>query len=140
MDDKLIWFSRVIAILISLYIINRARKKFINEKESLFWVFGSIIFIIIAFFPSLLNFVSKLIGIQYPPATLFLIAILFIVLLLYREFEKRSFLSHQINDLVRTNSILALEVEILKKDIHIHKSELQKTGDDFTSNIKEFKL
>lgn len=129
MDDKLIWFSRVIAILISLYIINRARKKFINEKESLFWVFGSIIFIIIAFFPSLLNFVSKLIGIQYPPATLFLIAILFIVLLLYREFEKRSLLSHQINDLVRTNSILALEVETLKKDIHIHKSELQRTGE-----------
>ena len=51
-------------------------KKKINERNSLFWLIGSFIILVIAIIPEAVDFISGILGIDYPPALLFLIAIL----------------------------------------------------------------
>lgn len=114
MEYKLLIFARIISILLSAYIINQVRRNLLNEKESLFWVFSSFLILVIAFFPATLDTLSSFIGIQYPPATLFLITLIVIVVIIYRHFAKISLLSNKISDLIKTVALLKDEVDELK--------------------------
>ncbi|MCC3374098.1 DUF2304 domain-containing protein [Cohnella sp. REN36] len=115
MDYKLVVLSRVVSLFVAVYIINKTRKNLLNEKESLFWVLGSLIMLLISFFPRVLDVAAKSIGIQYPPAMLFLVVILVILLILYRQFAKWSLLNKKLNYLVRTVALLSNELEELKR-------------------------
>jgi hypothetical protein len=114
MDYKVLVFSRIISLLIGIYIINRVRKNLLNEKESLFWVIGAFSIMIIAFFPGIIESLSFILGIHYPPAFLFLVAILILFSIVYRQFCKISILNDKVNELIRTVSILSFEVNRLE--------------------------
>lgn len=113
MDYKLLIFSRIVSLLMGIYIINRVRKNLLNEKESFFWVTGALLVMLIAFFPDIINSFSRIVGIQYPPAFLFLVAILILFVIVYRQFCKISILNEKVNDLVKTVSLLSFEVNRL---------------------------
>lgn len=63
-------------------------KKRINERAALPWIAGAVIIIIFSILPNLLGVLARLTGVSYPPALLFLIAILVIILiLLYQSIQ-----------------------------------------------------
>ena len=71
----------VLAILIVFYIISSIRKNRLSVKTSFGWIIGAIAMIILAIWPKSLDWLSTLIGIEYPPA-LFLtlcVVILFVI-------------------------------------------------------------
>lgn len=112
-DDKLLLIIRIIAVLITVYMINQVRINRVNETESLLWMLSCFSMVILAFFPKLLHILSISMGIKYPPTTLFLIAILIILLILYRQFVKISKLMNKSNELVRTIAFMQQEIELL---------------------------
>jgi hypothetical protein len=115
LEYKLILISRIIAIAISVYIINKTRKNLLIEKESFYWVIGCLGIVLITLFPDILSNISELLGIKYPPATLFLIAIIIILILLYRQLGRISLLTTKVNELVKAVAILTHEIESYKK-------------------------
>lgn len=72
--------------------------------------------VILAFFPGSLAIISDMLGIQYPPATLFFLSTLVTIVLLFRQFGKISVLTIKVNELVRTVGILTNEIEKLKQE------------------------
>lgn len=116
MDYKLLIVARAVSILLCIYIVNRAKKNALIEKESFFWLISSFIMVFVSFMPNSLDILSDIIGIKYPPATLFLISTIVLVILLFRQYGRTSLLTYKVNDLIRTVGLLSYEIEKMKSD------------------------
>lgn len=71
----------VLAILIVIYIISSIRKNKLSVKTSFGWIIGAMAMLFLAIWPKSLDWLSRIIGIEYPPA-LFLtlcVVVLFII-------------------------------------------------------------
>lgn len=116
-------FFIIISLIFSTIVINKVKKKRFFEKESVLWLVGSVIMLILAILPSLVGKLSQLIGIDYPPSLLFLVAIIYILYLLFRQTEQVSLLKEQTKELGQR--IVILEKLVKEKDNKEKKDEKQ---------------
>ena len=65
-----------------LFVFELIRRKKLQEAYALLWFIMGMLFIVISVFTDLLAQISKLIGIVYPPATLFLFLLMTVILIL----------------------------------------------------------
>lgn len=107
------YFFIIIAIVFIVYILHIIANKTFSIKESMFWVLGTIIILIFAIFPRLLDKIAIKLDIAYPPSLLFLIGILFLLLINFRNTQKISKQNEKIIELAQRCSIM--EYEINKK-------------------------
>lgn len=102
---------QVIAITFSLSIliavIDLIRRGRLKEQYSLLWLASSFILLILSLWRELLHNISYYAGVAYPPALLFLLAFLFLLLIVLH-------FSVVISDLSEKNKRLAQEIGILK--------------------------
>ncbi len=75
----------VIAILTIIYILNAVRKSKFSIEESILWMIGSFAMLILAIFPKLIDGLAKIAGIEYPPSLLFVLCIIFLILINFRN-------------------------------------------------------
>ena len=92
-------FFIFLAIIFMCMVLSKVKKKKFFERESFLWFLGSILAIILAAFPNIIKVVAKWTGIEYPPSVLFLVAIIFLLYLLFRQSEQVSLLKEQTKDL-----------------------------------------
>lgn len=78
-------FGIVAAVLVLVAIIELMRKGTLRERHAVWWFFGGVLALVIAIFPQVLTWASKLLGIEVPVNLIFFIAIglLFLVSLQY---------------------------------------------------------
>jgi hypothetical protein len=95
---------------ILVIVIELIRRNRLKERYSLIWLATAVILIFFSIWRRLLDRVALFFGIYYPPSFLFLIAILFLIVLLLHFSTIVSSLSEQ-------NKRLAQEVAILKAAI-----------------------
>ncbi len=74
-------FVLLAGLAILLFILNLVRKKQLREQYALLWIVASLVLCLSAVFIHGLERLSHLVGIYYPPAFLFLVAILMILIL-----------------------------------------------------------
>jgi hypothetical protein len=92
-------------LLLVLELIRRGRLK---ERYSLLWLFSGIVLLILSLSRSLLEYLSRLVGIYYPPSLLFLIAFVFLLLITLH-------FSAVISGLSEKNKRLAQEIALLRQ-------------------------
>ncbi len=115
-------------LLLILFLIQRKR---IKEEYSLLWIFFAIIFIVFSFWRGGLDYIAQLIGIAYPPAALFLILLMAVILILI-EF------SIIISKLSDKNKTLAQEIGILKQELkELQNAESEKTESEILEKDKK---
>jgi hypothetical protein len=77
---------QILAILASagllLVVLELVRSKRLLERYALLWIFSALVLLALACSKSLLERVSDTIGVFYPPTALFLVAFLFVMVLL----------------------------------------------------------
>jgi hypothetical protein len=71
----------------------------------LFWFFGAIIILILSTIPEILAVIANLVGVDYPPALLFLIAILVILAIILYQSIQISILQERLRELTQQISI-----------------------------------
>ena len=96
-----------IGLMVIVELIRRGRLK---EKYSLLWLFAGIILLIFSLSRGLLEYVSSLLGIYYPPSLLFLLAFMFLLLITLH-------FSVVISGLSDKNKKLAQEVALLRQEM-----------------------
>ncbi|MBU3197502.1 DUF2304 domain-containing protein [Clostridium algidicarnis] len=110
---------QVILALVSIGFFIFIYKMITNYKmdlrHSLVWVLSSLVFIVMSIFPSILVSVSRLIHIEEPVNTIFLLVIFFLLLVTFTLTLTISKRSNSIKDLVQEVAILKLKVEELSK-------------------------
>ena len=103
---------QVVAITVSislfLFIMYLIRSQRLKEEYSLLWIFFSVVFIVLSFWRSGLDYISDFLGVAYPPAALFMVLLMAVFLILI-EF------SIIISKLSNKNKSLAQEIALLKQ-------------------------
>ena len=109
------YFFIILAIAFIIYIFRMIKMKNFSIKESMFWVFGAFGILVFSIFPKLLDKIALKLNIVYPPSLLFLVGIMFLLLINFRNTQKISKQNEKIIELAQKVSLLEFEVKILKK-------------------------
>lgn len=67
-----------------LMVLDSVRRQRLREAYALIWIFLAVGMILISLWTDILKFISDILGILYPPATLFLLLLVGILLLLFQ--------------------------------------------------------
>ena len=108
-------FVLLAGVAILLFILNLVRKKQLREQYALLWILAAIVLCLSSVFIQGLEKLSHLVGIYYPPAFLFLVAILMMLVLQFHFSTVISNLREQNKALIQDVGILASEVRALRQ-------------------------
>ena len=109
MSVKLQILIIVVIILAMLYIVNHVRKKSIDFKYALLWLFVCICVLVLAIFPKLLNVVAF--GIASPVNMLFFFGFCLSIVVIFT-------LSIALSNLTDKVKKMAQEIAIIRKDMY----------------------
>jgi len=101
----------IIGILFIIYIISRVRKGSFSINESIFWIFGGFCILILSVFPQIIVWLSNIVNIEYPPSLLFMLCIIFLVFMNFRNCRRISEQQEKIIELAQNLSILKSKVD-----------------------------
>lgn len=114
-------FFRIVILLSGLMftftVIRLLINKKMNEKASLLWLVGSALVLILSVIPSILDKISKFIGVDYPPSLLFMLGILIILFICLMHTVQISILNNQIKELAQQVIIKECKDDKNKKDM-----------------------
>ncbi|MBF0557967.1 MAG: DUF2304 domain-containing protein [Nitrospirae bacterium] len=106
--------SLTVSITIFVVVIELIRRSHLKERYGLIWLAASIVLIIFSLTRSLLHYIARVIGIYYPPAFLFLLAIAFLLVLLLHFSTVISMLSEKNNRIAQEMGILKTRLNDLE--------------------------
>lgn len=109
------YFFIVLAIIFMIYVFSNIKKQEFSIEESVFWVVGTLVLLVLSIFYKSLDKISLAIGINYAPSMVFLIAIMFLLFMNFRNCKKLSKQKEKIIELAQRMSILEFEIEKIKK-------------------------
>ena len=101
----------IIAILPIICIVHEVRKKRFSIKESFWWMVASFLMLFLAIFPYSIDVLANKFGVEYAPSLLFVICIIFLVLMIFRNSKRISEQQLKITELAQNVSILKTEIE-----------------------------
>lgn len=109
-EHRLQLIIAVFLCLLLVILIRRIVKKTLDIKSTLSWMLLIVILLIVDIFPQILDWAATFMGIQLPSNMIFMVAIIFLGVIV---------LSHTmvISKLTETNKSLVQEVALLKKQI-----------------------
>jgi hypothetical protein len=93
----------------SLFVILLLVKKKINERNTLVWLAGSIGIFVLSAYPGLLNWIGRVLGVDYPPSLLFLISTLLLLIVVLHQSMQISVLNEKVKQLAQAVALLSVE-------------------------------
>lgn len=108
------YFFIILAIDFMIYVFVNVKKHEFSIEESVFWVLGAILLLLLSIFYKQLDKISLAVGIAYAPSFIFLLAIMFLLFMSFRAIKKISKQNEKIIELAQRVSIL--EFELSKKE------------------------
>lgn len=106
-------FAMLVAIAVFAVVIDLVRKRRLREEYSVLWLATSVVMFVLVFRYDWLLALTTLIGAGLPTTTLFLCAIIFLMLLSVQFCIKISRLTDQLKNLSQENALVKLEIENL---------------------------
>lgn len=101
---KFLIFILGVIFVVSVFYLLVKRK--INERNSLFWLAGSLIILTLATMPDILDIMARFLGVDYPPTLLFLLSILVILFILLYQSIQISILQDKCRELTQRLAII----------------------------------
>ena len=104
------------AVILLLLILELIRSRRLQERYALLWLLTGIVILVLSVWRGLLAKVADLVGIAYPPSALFVLAALFVLMVLLHYSTVISKLSDQ-------NAILAQRLAILEHSLRTREDQ-----------------
>lgn len=96
----------IISLLSLIYVINSVREKKFSIKESFWWFFLAIVMLLLSIFPRSIDYFAKNLNIVYPPSLLFVLCIVFLIFINFKNSKKISELQLKVIDLSQEMAVL----------------------------------
>lgn len=100
----------ILSIIVVLYVVNIVRKKKFSIKESFWWVVASVVMLLLSIFPYSIDWFAKKLGISYPPSLLFVLCIIFLLFINFRNSKRISELQMKVVELGQEMAIIKEKV------------------------------
>jgi hypothetical protein len=131
MMDRMMIFGLVASVGALVFIVELVRQRKLREDYSLLWLATAIVLIVLSLSRPLLDQIAGLLGVTtYPPAALFLVAIVFLLFILLH-------FSTVVTRLSRENKAIAQEMAILRWELMQTKKALTSSGQDNASSNQD---
>ncbi len=108
-------FAFLLGAGLLLFVLDTVRRKRLREQYSLLWLLASAVMALAAVFIKSIERLSHLVGIYYPPAFLFLLAILLVLVLQFHFSIVISNLREQNKSLTQDLGLLGAELRELRQ-------------------------
>lgn len=105
----------ILGIILIFYILFKVKNKLFSEVKSFLWVLGGIIVFLLPFNVELLHKLAIFLSVDYIPSLLFLLSIIFIFFIIFRQEQDVSGLNEKVKELAQKNAILEEKVRVLSK-------------------------
>jgi len=113
--------TQVFVVLLGLamlaLVLNLVRRKRLREQYSLLWIFAAAVLVLCAVFIRTVDRLAHAVGIYYPPAFLFLVAILMVMVLQFHFSTVISNLREQNRSLTQELGLLGAELRDLQRTL-----------------------
>ncbi len=116
-------FAVALGLFVLLVVINLVRTKKLKEEFALLWLFTGIVLVLTPLFIDYLDMVAYVLGIEYPPALIFVLAIISLLLIIFQFSMRISRFSDQIKVLTQELALLRVRVEDLEHAATAPRSE-----------------
>jgi hypothetical protein len=99
----------ILALIAFIYIIHEVRKKKFSIKESFWWVVAAIVMLFLAIFPYSIDYLAHIFNVAYGPSLLFVLCIVFLVFINFRNSKKIAEQQEKIIELAQELAIIKAE-------------------------------
>jgi len=106
-------FALLVSVVVFVVVVDMVRKRRLREEYSVLWLATSVLMFVLVLRYEWLVALTALIGAGLPTSTLFLCAIIFLMLLSVQFCIKISRLTDQVKNLSQENALMKLEIENL---------------------------
>ena len=106
-------FALFVSVMVFVIIVDMVRKRRLREEYSVLWLATSVVMFVLVLRYEWLVALTAFIGAGLPTSTLFLCAIIFLMLLSVQFCIKISSLTDQVKNLSQENALMKLEIETL---------------------------
>jgi len=113
-ETRLVVVAAMGSLALFIMIFELVRSRRLKEKYSFLWLLTSAVLLFLSIFWGAIRWLSGLLGIQYPPSVFFLLAFLFLLLIMVQFSVVISRLSDRNKSLAHELSLLKLRVEELE--------------------------
>jgi hypothetical protein len=113
-------FAAIASILLLAVIFELIRSRRLQERYALLWMATGVVLLVFALWRDALGVLARTVGIAYPPSALFLLASLFILVVLLHY-------STVISELAERNLMLAQRIALLEQKLK--KTEVPESSD-----------
>jgi hypothetical protein len=103
-------FAAIASIVLLLVILELIRSRRLQERYALLWMMTAVVLLVFALWRDGLNVLASTVGIAYPPSALFMLAALFILIVLLHY-------STAISELAERNLMLAQRIALLEQKL-----------------------
>lgn len=128
MSKTLQIFMLAAVALYFVLLIYFLRRKRINLKYSLLWLFSGIVMLLLAVFPRILDRAAALVGITSPVNALFAVVLFCVMIILMSLTAIVSRLNNQLLQLAQTNALLEKRVRELEAKVETNE---RKAGEEY---------
>lgn len=118
-----LYFS-VIGIFFVVYVFKKVKRNEFSEGRSIFWIAGGFTMLCLSLFPVIFIKLSLLLGIVYPPSLLFLLSIVFVVFVSFRQDQEISQLSERVNELAQRNALLEQAISAFRAEERLKQDNI----------------
>jgi len=115
LDSRVRWATVFLGVLILWFVIRLIRHRKLQERYAILWVVSAVILVLIPLGINHLDFLIYGLGIDYPPALLFLLAILALGGLMLQYSIVLSRLSEQCKNLIQSVALLRKRLDELEE-------------------------
>ena len=116
---RLTVFGVVIAVVLLVLVLELVRSRRLQERYAILWLLTGLVLLVLSIWSGAIQALSDLVGIAYPPALLFAVSLVFVVIVLLHY-------STVISRLAQQNVALAQSIALLEE--RLRKAE--KCGSD----------
>lgn len=109
-------FFIILGVILFIYIVNVVIRGTFDINESIFWLIGTIIILVLSIFPKIIDKLSNAIGIDYPPSLLFLLVAIFLLFINFRNTQRIAKQKEKITELAQNIAIIKEELITIKKE------------------------
>lgn len=115
---RLTVFGVVIAVVLLVLVLELVRSRRLQERYAILWLLTGLVLLVLSIWSSAIQALSDLVGIAYPPALLFAVSLVFVVIVLLHY-------STVISRLAQQNVALAQSLALLEERLR----RLERSGD-----------
>ena len=116
-------FGAIVALVLIFLVFEMIRRRRLQERYAILWLLTGVVLLVLSLWEGAIGLLASIVGIQYPPALLFAVALIFFVIVLLHYSTVLSRLAKQNLALAQSIALLEQRLRNVERDADSGRDE-----------------